>query len=112
VVCHLLAPDRAKRKEWRAELELLSQAYIWFDIAAVPKILTGDVYPFPDTHEYLAEAKSIVTAKKMMWGTDAPFAATNDSYENLTDYLQKGSAFTEEELEDVYYNNAKQVYFD
>jgi hypothetical protein len=35
----------------------------------------------------LAEAKSIVTAKKMMWGTDAPFAATNDSYENLTDYL-------------------------
>ena len=60
----------------------------------------------------LAEAKSIVTAKKMMWGTDAPFAATNDSYENLTDYLQKGSAFTEEELEDVYYNNAKFVYFD
>jgi predicted TIM-barrel fold metal-dependent hydrolase len=48
----------------------------------------------------------------MMWGTDAPFAATNDSYENLTDYLQKGSAFTEEELEDVYYNNAKFVYFD
>jgi predicted TIM-barrel fold metal-dependent hydrolase len=112
VVCHLLAPDRAKRKEWRAELELLSQANIWFDIAAVPKILTGDVYPFPDTHEYLAEAKSIVTAKKMMWGTDAPFAATNDSYENLTDYLQKGSAFTEEELEGVYYNNAKFVYFD
>lgn len=112
VICHLLAPDRAKTKEWRAELELLSQANIWFDIAAMPKIMAPDVYPYPETHEYLAQAKSIVGAKKLMWGTDAPYAATNDSYEHLTDYLQKGGAFTAEELEDVYYNNAKLVYFD
>lgn len=112
VVCHLLAPDRAKRREWTAELELLSQANIWFDIAAMPKIMAPDVYPYPETHEYLAQAKSIVGAKKLMWGTDAPYAATNDSYEHLTDYLEKGSAFTAEELADVYYNNAKLVYFD
>lgn len=112
VVCHLLAPARAKTKEWRAELELLSQANIWFDIAAMPKIMASDVYPYPETHDYLAQAKSIVGAKKLMWGTDAPYAATNDSYEHLTDYLQKGGAFTAEELEDVYYNNAKLVYFD
>lgn len=112
VVCHLLAPDRAKRREWTAELELLSQANIWFDIAAMPKIMAPDVYPYPETHEYLAQAKSIVGAKKLMWGTDAPYAATNDSYEHLTDYLEKGNAFTAEELADVYYNNAKLVYFD
>ena len=46
-----------------------------------------------------------------MWGTDAPFAATQDTYEHLTDYLFKNGAFTEEELEDVYYNNAELVYF-
>lgn len=45
-------------------------------------------------------------------GTDAPFAATQDRYEHLTDYLTKGDAFTSEELADVYYNNAKRVYFD
>ena len=48
----------------------------------------------------------------MMWGTDAPFAATQDTYEHLTDYLLKVDAFTPEELEDVYYNNARKVYFD
>lgn len=112
VICHLLAPDRAKRREWTAELELLSQANIWFDIAAMPKIMAPDAYPYPETHEYLAQAKSIVGAKKLMWGTDAPYAATNDSYEHLTDYLEKGDAFTAEELADVYYNNAKLVYFD
>lgn len=51
-------------------------------------------------------------ADRLLWGTDAPFAATQNSYEHLTDYLTKGDAFTSEELADVYYNNAKRVYFD
>ena len=46
-----------------------------------------------------------------MWGTDAPYAATQDSYEHLTDYLTKSDKFTQEELENIYYNNAKKVYF-
>lgn len=111
VICHLLAPAREKRREWRASLELLSQANVWFDIAAIPKIMAPDTYPYPEAAEYLAEAKSIVTAKKLMWGTDAPFAATQDTYEHLTDYLTKVDCFTASELEDVYYNTAYEVYF-
>ena len=42
VVCHLLAPAREKRREWLAELEILKQANVWFDIAAIPKILSPD----------------------------------------------------------------------
>lgn len=57
-------------------------------------------------------AKSILGADRLLWGTDAPFAATQDSYEHLTDYLEKGDAFTPEELEQVYYHNAKHIYFD
>ena len=111
VVCHLLAPAREKKREWRAELSILAQANIWFDIAAMPKIMAPDVYPYPETVDYLAEAKNIVGVKKLMWGTDAPYAATQDTYEHLTDYLTKHSAFTLKELEDIYYNNAKGVYF-
>ena len=47
----------------------------------------------------------------MRWGTDAPFAATQDSDEHLTDYLEKSNVFSQKELEDIYYNNAKLVYF-
>ena len=111
-VCHLLAPNREKKKEWKLSLELLSKANVWFDIAAMPKIMAPDVYPYPETHRYLSEAKNIIGTKKMMWGTDAPFAATQDTYEHLTDYLEKGDAFTEAELEDVYYNNAEALYFE
>ena len=111
VICHLLAPMREKRREWRAELEMLRQANIWFDIAAMPKIMTPDVYPYPETVDYLAEAAEIVGTKKLMWGTDAPYAATQDSYEHLTDYLLKTDRFTGEELKDIYYGNAELVYF-
>ena len=31
--------------------------------------------------------------------------------EHLADYLEKTNAFTPEELADVYFNNAKEVYF-
>jgi len=111
VICHLLAPAREKKREWIAELNILKQANVWFDIAAIPKIMAPDVYPYPEAVEYLREAADIVGADRLMWGTDAPFAATQDSYEHLTDYLEKTDVFTADELEKIYYANAKEVYF-
>ena len=110
VICHLLAPMREYKKEWKAELQMLKQANVWFDIAAMPKIMAPDVYPYPETVDTLAEARDIIGADRMMWGTDAPFAATQDTYEHLTDYLEKSNVFTAKELEDIYYNNAQLVY--
>lgn len=111
VVCHLLAPTKGRERKLWESLELLKLDNVWFDLAALPKILDS-TYPYSDVNEILKKAKSILGAKRMMWGTDAPFAATRDSYENLTDYLEKGEGFTTEELEDIYYNNARMVYFD
>ena len=111
VVCHLLAPVRGREKEWRLSLELLNQENVWFDLAALPKILEPDVYPYSETMGYLAQAKEILGAEKLLWGTDAPFAATKDSYEHLCDYLEKGRVFTEEELQKVYYDNSQKVFF-
>lgn len=111
VLCHLLAPSHRFHREWVAALEMLRQDNVWFDISSVPKILAPDVYPYPDAVAHLAEAKEIVGSKRMLWGTDAPFAITHDSYEHLSDYLARSDVFTDEELGDVYYNNACEVYF-
>ena len=69
-------------------------------------------YPYPKVHEVLKLAKDILGADRLLWGTDAPFAATSDTYTHLHDYLLQGDAFTEDELRKVYYGNAKHVYFD
>lgn len=111
VVCHLLAPQPGRERELELSLRLLNKPNVWFDIAALPKIVAPGSYPFPAVHEVLKMAKSILGADRLLWGSDAPFAATQDPYEHLVDYLQKGDAFTPEELEKVYYHNARQVYF-
>ncbi len=59
--------------------------------------MSPDVYPYPETVDYLVQAKDIVGADHLMWGTDAPFAVTQDTYEHLADYLVKTDAFTQEE---------------
>lgn len=111
VVCHLLAPMKGHEAELMESLGMLALDNVWFDLAALPKILNSPAYPYPDVHEILKVAKQIVGTKRMMWGTDAPFAATRDSYEYLTDYLGDGTTFSQEELADIYYNNANWVYF-
>lgn len=111
VVCHLLAPMESRMEEWRESLRLLKKENIWFDIAALPKIIGTDSYPYPRVHEVVQEAKEILGADRLMWGTDAPYAAVLDTYEHLSDYLEKTEIFTKEELEAIYYQNAYQVYF-
>ena len=114
VVCHLLAPMAAHREEWKASLRMLKKPNVWFDLAALPKIVDADPYPYPSVHEVIREAKEILGADRLMWGTDAPFACAHDAestYEHLTDYLEKQSIFTPEELQAFYYDNAYQVYF-
>lgn len=111
VVCHLLAPVRTRQKEWEESLKLLNQENVWFDIAALPKVMEPDSYPYPETVEYLARAKELLGAEKLLWGSDAPYAAVGDSYGHLCDYLEKSNLFTEEELEKIYYHNSQKVYF-
>jgi len=111
VICHLLAPVKGCEEAWENSLKLLKKANIWFDLSALPKITNAKTYPYEEVFGYLKTAKGILGSKKLMWGTDAPFAATRNSYEELTNYLEESDVFSKEELADVYYQNAKQVYF-
>lgn len=109
VVCHLLAPIIPDRN-WISHINLLRKENIWFDIAALPKIV-DDHMPYKKTIGILKTAKDLLGPERLLWGTDAPFAATRDSYERLTNYLTEGNAFSKEELQKIYYDNAEQVYF-
>lgn len=115
VICHLLAPLPEHMNEWRASLKLLKKDNVWFDISSMPKIVENGTYPYVKTQGILREAADILGADRLIWGTDAPFALTHapeDTYEHLSDYLEKTDIFSKEELENIYYNNANHVYFE
>jgi Predicted metal-dependent hydrolase of the TIM-barrel fold len=111
VICHLLAPVIGREKEWEQSIHLLNKQNICFDLAALPKILNEKVYPYPEVANFLRKAKDMLGTKKLLWGTDAPFAITKDSYGRLKTYIEDSDIFSKEELEDIYYNNANQLYF-
>jgi predicted TIM-barrel fold metal-dependent hydrolase len=111
VVCHLLAPVPGHLEEIREGLDLLKVSNVWFDISALPKIASTEIYPFPFCIEALKLAKEIVGADRLMFGTDMPMALTHSSYYNLKQYIIESGIFAERELQKIFYDTAKQIYF-
>ena len=110
VVCHLLAPTLADEAPFAEALRALRLENVWFDISAVPWNVFPETYPYPTANRYVAMARDTVGGKKLLWSSDLPSPLTRDSYTHLWDYLQAGGLFTQDELQDIYYNNAFAAY--
>lgn len=112
VVCHLSFPHADTPNRLRAELNQWKEFdNIYTDLSAIQDIDSPDSFPFPKSEKNVRIAKEILGAKRLIWGTDAPWSATFNTYEELATWLESVDIFTKEELEDVFYNNAERVYF-
>ena len=110
IICHLLAPTLKDEEALREGLNILKADNIWFDLAAVPFNVKPEKYPYPTGQKYIALAKEIVGAEKLIWGTDVPSVLVHDSYQNLLTFVSESGIFTEEELKGVLYENAMLAY--
>ena len=111
VICHLLAPQKDDGELLKQSLNKLLFKNVYFDIAALAANQKPESYPYPSAVGHLKTAKSIVGAERLMFGSDMPCTLARDSYKHLTDYIIDSSAFTENELEYVFYKTAQDVYF-
>lgn len=112
VVCHLSFPHIDNTNRLRAELTMWKDLdNVYTDISAIQDIDSPDSFPFPKSQHNVRIAKEILGAKRIIWGTDSPWSATFNTYEELATWLEHTDIFTPEELEDVMYNNAERVYF-
>lgn len=114
VVCHLSFPnaDHLDRLE-NVLHQFASVDNILVDISAIQDIEGEemDKFPYPRCQADVRLAKEVLGTKKIIWGTDSPWSSTFNSYHQLATWLENTDIFTEVELEDVMYNNAKRVYF-
>lgn len=112
VVCHLSFPHADNGHRLRAELDMWKPfENIYTDISAIQDIDCPDEFPFPKSEANVRIAKEVLGAKRIIWGTDSPWSATFNTYEELATWLEKVDIFSNEELEDVMYHNAERVYF-
>lgn len=111
VVCHLSFPHADNGHRLRAELDMWKPfENIYTDISAIQDIDRPDEFPFPKSEANVRIAKEVLGAKRIIWGTDSPWSATFNTYEELATWLEKVDIFSNEELEDVMYHNAERVY--
>ena len=110
LVCHRLAPVLGDYKILEEGLRILALHNVWFDLAAVPWNVAPETYPYPTGQGFVKLARQTVGAEKLVWGTDVPSPLTRENYENLWRYLYEGNIFSDLELEQVLYKNAKDVY--
>lgn len=111
VICHLLAPQRGDKELLKQSLQKLVMENVYFDLAALANNQKPEQYPYPTATEHIKNAKSIVGADRLMFGTDMPCTLARDSYAHMKDYIINGGIFTDGELEDVFYNTAEKIYF-
>lgn len=112
VVCHLSFPHVAHLERLKAALEQWQGiTNLYSDISAIQDIDGETVYPFEKSQAVVRLAKETIGADHLLWGTDAPWSATFNSYHHLATWLEQTDIFTEQELADVFYHNAQKVYF-
>ena len=110
IICHLLAPTLKDEEVLKEGLNVLKADNIWFDLAAVPFNVKPETYPYPTGQKYIAMAKEIVGAEKLIWGTDVPSVLVHDSYQELLTFISESGIFSEEELSGVLYDNGMEAY--
>lgn len=110
VICHLLAPGPRDEAPLAEALEVLSAENVWFDLAAVPWNVRPEPFPYPTARRYLALAKRRAGSARLLWGSDAPSAATADTYARLLRWVVEAPELTGPELEGVLHRNACDAY--
>jgi predicted TIM-barrel fold metal-dependent hydrolase len=110
VLCHLLAPHLGDDLPLAEALKKLSLNNIWFDLAALPWNVHPETYPYPQAQHFLATAKQIVGAEKLIWGSDVPCTLTRESYARQSSYIGESAIFSDNELEKIFCHNAEDAY--
>lgn len=110
IICHLTAPQHDMMNLLKENMHKLNLANVYFDIAALPNN-TKQEYPFTEAVEYIKEAIKIVGSNKILWGSDFPSAMNYTSYFNSYNYIEASNILTQEEKENILYNNAYSIFF-
>lgn len=112
VVCHLSFPKPGKLDELASELRLLSRFdNVACDLAALQDIAQETNYPYPFCQEAVRLGKDILGSQRLVWGSDAPWSATFNRYDQLASWLEDAEIFPEKDLHAVMYGNAERIYF-
>ncbi len=119
VIAHLAQPPIGENNnaelddKWREQILLGRRQNVFFDLSALPAYAPDfDEYPYVAARMYIKRAVDLISAEKIMWGTDVPGLLTSGSYRQLLNYVRLHCDFlSEAEMADALGLNALRVYW-
>lgn len=101
-----------KAKARRIEMLQLGKDFenVYFGFSSTASFLNDD-YPCPEALKLLQEAVTLLSAKKILWGSDIPSTFKKYTYRQLIDVIEKHAAFlSTSEKTQILYNNAAEFF--
>lgn len=117
VICHMGFPYKGMRADkeiynkWLDMTSLAKRDNVWFDVTAVPDLFSDENYPWASAMEFLNEFVSRYGTEKAIWGTDIPGTYKNATYPQMIRAFEQCSFLTEEGKNNLFYENANELYF-
>jgi predicted TIM-barrel fold metal-dependent hydrolase len=119
VICHLGQPrswlkdDEEKMELWKKQISLAKLGNIWFDTASLTSYFS-ELYAFEKGYEFFEIAVNLISADRIMMGTDIPGTLVNANYQqmlNLPKYYAQKMGLSISETQKIMGLNAEFVYF-
>ncbi len=111
VIAHLLMPSLGQDELLEERLARLAGAdRLWLDLSTLPYFTEPDPYPYGAAARYTALAARIVGEDRLLWGSDAPAVLVRETYPRLIGYLGESGLLSQEQLEKIFYYNAKEAF--
>ena len=114
VLCHLGYPMPLENQEqysrWQAMVSVGSYENCWVDVSAMPDLFDAEGWPYPSALDLIQMVKKEVGADKLIWGSDITGTLNRATYPQMIDMFERDGRFTQEELDQLFYENAAAAY--
>ena len=76
----------------------------------MPDFFDSEGWPYPTALKLLKEAKDTVGAEKLIWGTDISGTLNRAAYPQMIEMFYRADCLEEKELDQLFYQNARDAY--
>lgn len=114
VLCHLGYPSPldkpGMRDRWKSMIQAACAENCWIDVSAMPDLFDAEGWPYPTALALLNEVRDCCGIEKLIWGSDIPGTLNRATYPQMRDMFAKRTGWPQQDLDRLFYENARQAY--
>lgn len=114
VLCHLGYPmpleNNGQYEKWHEMVRMGQYENCWLDVSAMPDLFDAEGWPYPSALDLIRMVQKEIGADKLIWGSDITGTLNRATYPQMIDMFERRSGFAQEELDQLFYDNAAAAY--